>query len=153
MMPLVPHRYITKTIMDKVGPTEGCKRCAGIELIDDHGKRYHTDLPGIGLHSDACRARVEALMAADPELRKRLENAQKRKEEYMAKRAEAGAEPSRRDRGAEPSEEQRAPSPPDATAAAGSSAVPVQGEARGLSLTLRGGDGRKRSEGTLRFFL
>ena len=61
----------------------------------------------------------------------------------MAKRAEAGAEPSRRDRGAEPSEEPRAPSPPDATAAAGSSAVPVKGEggtaedeARGIALRL-----------------
>ena len=56
----------------------------------------------------------------------------------MAKRAKAGAEPSRRDRGAELSEEPRAPSPLDATVAAGSSAVPVQGE---------GGDSRRRSEG------
>ena len=71
----------------------------------------------------------------------------------MAKRAEAGAEPSRRDRGAESSEEPRAPSPPDATAAAGSLAVldNVQCEARGFSLTLRGGDSRRRSEGILRF--
>ena len=105
-------------------------------------------------HSYACRARVEALMAADPELRKRLESAQKRQEEYMAKRAEAGAEPSRRDRGAEPSEEPSAPSPPDATASAGSSAVlDIQGEARGFSLTLRGWDGRRRNEGILRFVL
>ena len=66
-----------------------------------------------------CRARVEALMAAGPELRKWLDYGQERKEEYTAKRAEAGAEPS---------EEQRATSPPDATAAAGSSAVPVQCE-------------------------
>ena len=87
------------------------------------------------------------------ELRKRLDIAQKRQEEYMAKRAEAGAEPSRRDRGAEPSEEPRAPSPPGATAAAGSSAVPVQGEARGFSLTLRGWDSRRRSEGIILRFV
>ena len=43
-------------------------------------------------------------------------------EEYMANMA------SRRDRGAEPLEEPKAHSPPDATAAAGSSAVPVKGE-------------------------
>ena len=92
-------------------------------------------------------------MAADLEFRRMLESAQKMKEEYMAKRADAGAEPSRRDRGAEHSQEPRAPSPPDATASAGFSAVPVQGEARGLSLTLRGGDSRRRSEGILRFFL
>ena len=65
------------------------------------------------------------------------------------KRAEAGAEPSGRDRGAGPSEEPRAPSLPDATAAAGSSAVQVQGEAREFSLTLRGGDSRRRSEGII----
>ena len=126
----------------KMGPTEeGCDKCAG-KLC--HG------------HSEACRARVEALVAADPEARFWLENEQKRiskREWRMAKRAEVGAEPSRRDRGAELSEEQRAPSPPDATAAAGFSAVPVQGEARGRLLTLRGGDSRRRSEGTLRFFL
>ena len=73
----------------------------------------------------------------DPAFRKMLESAQKRKEEYIAKLADVGAEPNSRDRGAEPSEEPRAPSPLDATAAAGSSAVPVQGEARGRSLTLR----------------
>ena len=145
---------LTKAIIDKVGPIEGCTRRAGIELIDDHCIWHHTDLSVDNRkHSDKCSARVEALMAADLELRKRLESAQKRQEEYMVKRAEAGAEPSRRDRGAEPPEEPRAPSPPDATAAAGFSAVPVQGEARGLSLTLRGGDSRRRSEGILRFVL
>ena len=99
-------------------------------------------------HSRKCRARVEALVAADPEVRLWLGNARKRRnfEKYMewrAKRAEAGAEPSSRDRGAEPSEDQTAPSPPEATAAAGSAAVPVQGEggaaedeARGIALRL-----------------
>ena len=75
----------------------------------------------------------------------------KSQEEYLAKLTEACAEPSRRDRGAEPSEEQRAPSPPDATAAAGSSAVLVQCEARGFSLTLRGGQQKtKRGDIALR---
>ena len=117
-------RKTMKTIWNKFGPTEGCKKCAAMQS--------HI------AHSDACRARAEALMEADPEFRKTPESAKR-------------AEPSRRDRGAEQSQEPRAPSPPDATAAAGSSAVPVQGEARGFSLTLRGGDSRRRSEGIFRF--
>ena len=112
---------LTKKIFAEIGPTEGCMMC---DYRQCHLYR--------GDHSNACRARVEALMAADPELRKMLESAQTRKEEYMAKLAEAGAEPCRRDRRAGLSEEPRAPSPPDATAAAGSSAYPAQGEARGF---------------------
>ena len=104
-------------------------------------------------HSDACRARVEALMAADPELREMLESAQKRNDEYMAKMAEPGAEPSRRDRGTEPSEEPRAPSPLDATAAAGSPAVLAECEARGFSLTLRGGGQQNTKRGDIAFLL
>ena len=129
---------LNKTVMEKFGPTDGCKQCAGC---------YHY----VTSHSNACRARVEALMAADPEFLKMLESAQKRKEEYIAKLADAGAEPNSRDQGSELSEEPRAPSPLDATAAAGSSAVPVSGEAIGFSLALQGGDSRRRSEGILRF--
>ena len=54
--------------------------------------------------------------------------------------AEAVAEPSARDGGAAPSEEPKAPSPPRATAAAGSSAVPVQGEGATAEDETRRGD-------------
>ena len=68
-----PRVYITKAIMDKVGPTTaGCKRCAGALSYN---------------HSEACRARVEALMAADPAFQKLLERDQKKQEECMATRA------------------------------------------------------------------
>ena len=110
---------ITKRIIDKFGPTEGCKKCA---------TWTHLDLARVDNHSGACRARVEALMAADPEFRCRYPPGRFR------------AQP---DRGAESLEEQGTPSPPDATAAAGSSAVPVNGEggtaedeARGIALRL-----------------
>ena len=120
----VDRMYITKALIDQIGPTEGCMRCAG-------------DLIG-GRHSDACRARVKLLMAVDPELAVRRSHdpwwhnsgalwRQNVEEEYVAKNADAG-ELIRHNLGAEFSEEQGAPSPPDATVAAGSSAVLVQGE-------------------------
>ena len=39
-------------------------------------------------HNQECRARIEAEMANDPELNKRLENARMRQDEYCAKRVE-----------------------------------------------------------------
>ena len=44
--------YITQTIINKVGPTEGCNKCANLKGCGT----------GAWIHSDACRARIDALI-------------------------------------------------------------------------------------------
>ena len=83
--PVIPQArrvLITRDILERVGYTLGCSKCTAV-LANE--KRH----PALA-HSAACRARIEELMAKDPFLNKKLENANRRQDEFLARRVEAG---------------------------------------------------------------
>ena len=79
------------------GATEGCRRCRMLERGLDEGNREAG-------HSDECRTRMEAMIRGDPAQRQRLEAADRRRDEYLAREVEKGV-----DRGVEPEVAQEKP--------------------------------------------
>ena len=69
---------IRKEDVAMYGPTEGCRRCRMLERGMDEGNREAG-------HSDECRARMEAKIRDDPAQRQRLEAADRRRDEYLAR--------------------------------------------------------------------
>ena len=84
-----PHRarqlYIRQQDLDDHGYTDECPRC---DAIRKYGPRQATQP-----HTDACRKRLEAAIAATPEGRKRIEAAQLRINRHNAEQVEEHADP------------------------------------------------------------
>ena len=69
----IPRRvYLTKSIIDKFGATDGCPGCITVMLGG-------TGIP----HSEDCRKRIENEMRDDPEQRQKLKEVRKRREEFV----------------------------------------------------------------------
>ena len=89
---------ITRAYVEKFGPTPDCSKCRAIQTGDNANPTL--------AHSRDCRARMEGLLALDPALSQRLDRAQSRQDDYLARRVEAGdasAQATKRFRG-EPAE-------------------------------------------------
>ena len=89
----VPKVRATKIMpkhLEKVGYTKGCQKCADL-------KNGTQELTRRG-HSAECRKRIEEELRNDEELRKDVEKAEKRKDEYLSRHLEqeVGAEEKRR---------------------------------------------------------
>ena len=67
-VPPVRSVIITRQYVDRFGGTPGCSKCHAIALGDE-------SQPTLA-HTPACRKRIEAKMAEDPDLKKRLERAE-----------------------------------------------------------------------------
>ena len=89
-IPQVRRVLITRDLIEKFGTTEGCPKCRAIV----NGDPTRTDRG----HNAACRTRIEGLLGKDPVLGKKLERAQQRQDEYLARRVEAGDLSSKRQR-------------------------------------------------------
>ena len=68
---------ISRAYFDRFGGAPGCKKCIAITIGDE-------SQPSLG-HDPACRKRFEGLMAEDPILSKKLDRAEKRREEFQEK--------------------------------------------------------------------
>ena len=84
-MPAVRRVLITRAYLEKFGYTLGCAKCRMLQ----EGDGNH---PARG-HNDNCRKRIEAALRSDPELSERLDRAEARQTEYLAKQVEAGNDP------------------------------------------------------------
>ena len=93
----VRRMMIRKKDVIRHGATEGCRRCRMLERGMDEGNREAG-------HSDECRTRMEAMIREDPAQRQRLEAADRRRDEYLAREVERGV-----DKGVEPEVEQEKP--------------------------------------------
>lgn len=77
-----PYRvHLTKAILEKVGYSARCKKCAAMKK---NGKVKTQNL----MHSDECRARVEAEMEKGPAMRRAVQGATDRQNEWLARRIE-----------------------------------------------------------------
>ena len=77
-----PYRVkCTKAILEKVGYTPRCKKCAAMRAND---KAKTNNLH----HTDECRTRVEAEMEKDPTMKKAVQSAEDRQNEWFATRIE-----------------------------------------------------------------
>ena len=82
--PAVRRVLITRAYVQRFGPTPDCSKCRAI-LAGDNAN------PTLA-HSRDCRVRMEGLLALDPVLAQRLDRAQSRQDDYLARRVEAGDE-------------------------------------------------------------
>ena len=96
-LPKVRSARIDRTYLEKFGYTPDCRKCRAIIDGDE-------SLVSLG-HSQKCRERIAERMSQDPILGKRLEGAEQRQNEYLAKRVELGATPTKKARGNEEPEE------------------------------------------------
>ena len=71
---------IHRKYLEKFGYTPGCSKCNSIQSGDN-------SQPGLA-HNPACRKRMEQKMSADPDLRKRVDKAEDRKNQYFSRRLE-----------------------------------------------------------------
>ena len=71
---------INRSYLERWGYTLECPKCQAIANRDE-------TQPGLA-HSAQCRDRIEELMREDPLLRKRVENADRRREEFLARKIE-----------------------------------------------------------------
>ena len=81
----VRRMMIRKDDVARYGATEGCRRCRMLERGLDEGNREAG-------HSDECRIRMEAMIRGDPAQRQRLEAADRRRDEYLAREVEKGVD-------------------------------------------------------------
>ena len=81
---------ITRDYLHKFGFTPGCSKCEAIRTGDNRNPTL--------AHSAGCRSRIEGLIGQDPFLKRKLENANHRQDEYLAKRVEAGDSSAKRGR-------------------------------------------------------
>ena len=79
----VPRRTpVSRALLERFGFTKGCMKCRDIESGDN-------SRPALA-HSQECRMRIEAAMADDRDLSRRLDQHQGRALEYMTRRSERG---------------------------------------------------------------
>ena len=90
-IPAARRMMISRDVVDRYGPSEGCTKCQAISNGD-----YSN--PSLG-HSAGCRMRMEARMTEDPQMARRLDRARQRQDEYIARRVEAGDTAAKRPRG------------------------------------------------------
>ena len=77
-----PYRVkLTKVILEQVGYTPSCSKCAALKAGDKARTKSHT-------HTEACRTRVEAEMKKHEPLRKMVEAMTERQNEWLAKQVE-----------------------------------------------------------------
>ena len=81
-IPVARKVLITRDYLRKFGFTPGCAKCTAIE----RGDNSRVSLA----HSEVCRSRIEKELKEDPFLCKRIERAQDRQAEDLARRVEAG---------------------------------------------------------------
>ena len=74
--------YITRAMLERHGYSEGCQRCNAMR----RGQTY-----GTGGHSGDCRRRMEAALAQDEEYQFKVEQANFRKDQYLAEEVERSA--------------------------------------------------------------
>ena len=67
---------ITKEVVKRFGPTEGCRKCRGVLAGDNAYKFVH--------HSETCRSRLEEMMKEDEHFKMQVENAERRQVERIA---------------------------------------------------------------------
>ena len=78
----VPRRpQILKHILEKIGYSDNCPKCVQVRAGDEASSLGHTE---------ACKSRVYRLMAQDPVLKKRLEEADVRTDLHLSRQVEAG---------------------------------------------------------------
>ena len=84
----MPHKatQVRRAQLDRWGYTEGSLKCQ--DMLNNS-----TSAPTRG-HSKACRERMLEAMRTDPSLLRRIEDAEKRKTEYLEQRDKQRAEPS-----------------------------------------------------------
>ena len=147
LAPSVPRArrvLISRDLIDRLGYSSACAKCEAIRVGD---KRQPTLA-----HSAECRARDEGLLAADPFLKKKLERATQRQEEFSAKRVELGDPQAKRGRADVREDAQPEPSPAAGSearsadfdgggdAAMGSGAAAEGGRSRACSTVTYGSD-------------
>ena len=79
---------ITRACIRRFGYSDNCSKCRALEVGDE-------SQPGLA-HSSACRERIEVSMARDPLWEKKLHSADRRRQEFMEKRADGGDESAKR---------------------------------------------------------
>ena len=91
LIPQARRVLITRDLLERFGHTPGCSKCAAI-LAND--KRQPTRA-----HNAECRARIERLVAEYPTLKKKLDRASERQDEFLSRRVETGGSEAKRARG------------------------------------------------------
>ena len=76
---------IKREYLEKYGYTQGCRKCRGILRGDESATRMS--------HTVVCRNRIIEAMKGDPELKERVERADERQQEWIARQVEAGDQP------------------------------------------------------------
>ena len=98
---------ISRAYLERFNFTERCFKCDAMQSGDNSKLTL--------AHSSACRARIEARLAAGPLLSKHLDNANRRQDEYFAKRIEAGDTSAKRVHVSQDEEVELQPSPGEAS--------------------------------------
>ena len=94
---------IGRDLIDWFGPTPGCPKCFDTTI----GDKSRSTLG----HSPECRIRIEGKLMDDPVLARKLEQADEREKEYLARRVEAGDESAKRLKEASEAEVELVPGP------------------------------------------
>ena len=83
--PSVRRIMISKEDIARYGSTEGCRRCRMSERGDEEGYRGSN-------HSDECRRRMEEKIRGDEGQKHRVERADRRRDEFLAKEVAQGSD-------------------------------------------------------------
>ena len=131
---------ISRDLILRFGPTEGCAKCRFLMAGDQ-------SQPALG-HNAACRTRIEALLAQDPVLGKRLLRAQQRQDEFFARRIEAGDESAKRSRASEDDDVELQPGPGGASESRVPDLAEEEGDMQDDTVSYRTDVPRSRAQST-----
>ena len=83
----LPYRVkISKPVLDIVGYSRGCSKCAAMQAGDKRRTKNHH-------HSEACRSRVEQAMMSNESMKKAVVEIEERQNEWLARQVEQSEKP------------------------------------------------------------